>query len=276
MKVDVLGTYVLCLSSGGTDPACGGGPSSCLGWGRPGAMIREVMKMENGEADRERVSGEDVGLGPVQFVRRTLGETPYDKQREILRAVSLHRRVSVVGCHGSGKDWAAARAALWWVTAHYPAKAIVTGPTERQVDDIVWNEMRTAHARAGAGLGGRMFKTPRYEVDEQAFALGFSTSSPYNLQGFHSPNLLVVVTEAHAVAEEHVDALSRLNPDRLLLVGNAYSVPGAFYDSHHSKRWLYRTIRISAFDTPNVSRGWEWAPGMVHGSGRGGPEGGLG
>ncbi len=208
-------------------------------------------------------SGRRATAGPVGFVRGMLGEAPYDKQREILRAVSLRPRVSVVGCHGSGKDWAAARAALWWVTAHHPAKAIVTGPTERQIDDIVWNEMRTAHARAGGRLRGRMFKTPRYEVDEQTFALGFATSSPYNLQGFHSPNLLVVVTEAHAVGEEHVEALSRLNPDRLLMVGNAYSVPGAFYDSQHSKRWLYQTIRISAFDTPNVSRGEEWAAGMI-------------
>ena len=50
---------------------------------------------------------------PVAFVEDVLGESPYSKQEEILRAVARSRRVSVVGCNGSGKDWAAARAVLW-------------------------------------------------------------------------------------------------------------------------------------------------------------------
>ena len=53
----------------------------------------------------------------------------------------------------------------------------MTGPTTRQVDDIVWNEIRTAHGQAPDKLGGRMFRTSRYELDEQSFALGFATNS---------------------------------------------------------------------------------------------------
>ena len=112
------------------------------------------------------------------FVKKVLGESPYDKQEEILKAVAGHRRVSVVGCNGSGKDWAAARAVLWWMYSRSPAKAIVTGPTSRQVDDIVWNEIRSAYGRASDVLAGRMFRTARYQLDEQSFALGFATNSP--------------------------------------------------------------------------------------------------
>ena len=169
--------------------------------------------------------------------------------------------MSVVGCNGSGKDWAAARVVLWWVNAFRPAKAIVTGPTTRQVSEIVWREMQWAYAWAPKGkLKGKMFRTSRYEVDEETFALGFATDSPYNLQGFHSPNLLVVVTEAHAVDERDMDAIRRLHPRRLLLVGNAYVSPGTFYDSHHSKRHLYEAIRISAEDTPNFMEGRSTSP----------------
>ena len=183
---------------------------------------------------------------------------------EILEAVAKHRRVSVVGCNGSGKDWTAARVVLWWVNAFRPAKAIVTGPTTRQVSEIVWREMQWAYAWAPKGkLKGKMFRTSRYEVDEETFALGFATDSPYNLQGFHSPNLLVVVTEAHAVEERDMDAIRRLHPKRLLLVGNAYVSPGTFFDSHHSKRDLYEAIRISAEDTPNFTQGAEYIPGMM-------------
>ena len=203
-------------------------------------------------------------VAPVAFVREVLGEEPYRKQEEILKAVAEHRRVSVVGCNGSGKDWTAARVVLWWVNAFRPAKAIVTGPTTRQVSEIVWREMQWAYAWAPKGkLKGKMFRTSRYEVDEETFALGFATDSPYNLQGFHSPNLLVVVTEAHAVDDRDMDAIRRLHPRRLLLVGNAYVSPGTFYDSHHSKRHLYEAIRISAEDTPNFMEGEEYIPGMM-------------
>ena len=108
-----------------------------------------------------------------------------------------------------------------------------------------------------------MFRTSRYEVDEQTFAIGFATNSPYNLQGFHSPNLLVVVTEAHAVGDDDMDALRRLNPARLLMTGNPFVTAGAFYDSHHSRRHLYRTVQIGAYDTPNVKEGRVVAPGMI-------------
>ena len=173
------------------------------------------------------------------------------------------RRVSVVGCNGSGKDWAAARAVLWWIHSRSPAKVIVTGPTSRQVDDIVWNEIRTAYAQMPEGVRGRMFRTPRYELDEQSFALGFATDSPYNLQGFHSPNLLVVITEAHAVHEPEINAIRRLNPTRLLMSGNPFVSAGSFYDSHHSRRELYRTIQIGAFETPNLKKQKLVIPGMI-------------
>ena len=198
---------------------------------------------------------------PVDFVRKTLGEEPYEKQADILDAVARSRRVSVVGCHGSGKDWAAARAVLWWLHSRSPAKAIVTGPTTRQVDDILWREIRTAHARGSHRLRGRVFRTSRYEIDDQTFAIGFATSSPYNLQGFHSPNLMVVVTEAHAVPGTDIDALRRLNPALTLMTGNPLVSAGPFYDSHHSKRDMYDTVSISAGDVPNLT-GLP-VPGMV-------------
>ncbi len=200
---------------------------------------------------------------PVEFVRRVLCETPYHKQEQMLRAVAASRRSSVVGCNASGKDWAAARCVLWWMHSREPAKAIVTGPTTRQVDDIVWNEMRFAHAKAADRLGGRMFRTSRYEMDDQSFALGFASNSPFNLQGFHSPNLLVVVTEAHAVDALDVNALRRLNPGRMLMTGNPFVTSGPFFDSHHSQDHLYATVRISAFDTPNLTGDGVAVEGLV-------------
>ena len=228
-------------------------------------MDKEAGDDEEGDEEPSPGPGKEdkPSVAPVEFVREVLGEEPYSKQVEILEAVPEHRRVSVVGCNGSGKDWTAARVVLWWVTAYSPAKAIVTGPTTRQVSDIVWKEMQSAHAGAAGKLEGKMFRTSRYEVDDETFALGFATDSPYNLQGFHSPNLLAVITEAHAVDDRDMDAIRRLNPRRLLMVGNAYVSPGTFYDSHHTKRHLYKAIRISAEDTPNFTQAESYVPGMM-------------
>ena len=181
----------------------------------------------------------------------------------MMRTLARSRRVSVVGCNGSGKNWAAARIVLWWLYARSPAKASVTGPTSRQVDDIVWNEIRAAYARAQDKLPGRMFRSSRFEVDDQTFALGFATNSPYNLQGFHSPHLLAVITEAHAVDKNDIDAGRRLNPMRLLMTGNPFINAGEFYDSHHSRREYYRPVQIGAADTPNIKEGKLVIPGMI-------------
>ena len=191
---------------------------------------------------------------PVGFLTDVLGDAgaPYSKQAEMLEALVDHRRVSVVGANGSGKDWAAGRAVLWWLETRPESKAVVMGPTQRQVEEIVWQEMREAYAAAEGRLSGRMLRST-YRIDEQRFALGFSTNNALNIQGFHSDQLLVVVTEAHAMPQLQMDAIKRLQPDRLLLVGNALSRDGEFYDSHHAKRNLYHRMAISAFDTPNFT-----------------------
>jgi phage terminase large subunit len=202
---------------------------------------------------------------PEGFIREVLGDAgePYAKQQEIIEAVLKNRRVSVVGCNGSGKDWTVARIILWWIETQARAKVVVTGPTQRQVQDVVWREMRTAFARSRTRLAGRMLKA-RYEVDEERFAIGFATDAADNLQGFHSPNLLGVVTEAHGVDDDHIQALKRLNPRVLLLTGNPLRLSGEFYESHHGLSSLYARVAISAFDTPNLLAGRPDAvPGML-------------
>ena len=47
------------------------------------------------------------------------------------------------------------------------------------------------------------------------------------------------------------------------MTGNPFTSAGAFYDSHHLRRELYRTVRIGAFDTPNVEAGRVVVPGMI-------------
>jgi len=201
---------------------------------------------------------------PAYFWRWTLGsETVYDKQIQMVEAVRDHNRVAVVGANGTGKDWQSARIMLWWQSVYNPSITVVLGPTHRQVSDIIWKEARSAYLSPRMPLGGQMYRTARWEFDDRHYAVGFSTDNEYNIQGFHSPNLLVIVTEAHNVEQSHIDAVKRLNPSRMLLTGNAFASSGEFYDAFHGGSDLYHTIEIAAADTPNVQQGREVIPGMV-------------
>jgi phage terminase large subunit len=201
---------------------------------------------------------------PAWFWDAVLGcSSVYDKQLQMAEAVRDHNRVAVVGANGTGKDWQSARVMLWWMATRYPAICVVLGPTHRQVSDIVWKEARSAYLTARMGLGGQMYRTARWELDDRHYAVGFSTDNEYNIQGFHSPNLLVILTEAHNIEQSHIDAVKRLNPARMLLTGNAFASSGEFYDAFHGGSDLYHTIEIAASDTPNIQMGREVIPGMV-------------
>ena len=201
---------------------------------------------------------------PAVFLEHILGCAFYDKQVEIVEAVRDHSRVAVCGANGTGKDYAAGRIIHWWQQTRYPAKTIVIGPTHRQVHDILWRECRTAYIQARVPLGGRMLPSAsRWEYDDQHFAVGFATNDQFNIQGFHSPHLLVVLTEAHSMEQDQVDAVKRLNPERILMTGNPFTISGEFYDAFHERADLYHTVTISVFDTPNVQTGEMVIPGIV-------------
>lgn len=203
---------------------------------------------------------------PAWYCRHVLGCAPYDKQIEIIESVRDNEQTSVNGANGVGKDWMIGRIVPWWLNAYAPhAIAIVTGPTFRQIQEIVWRETRGAVHAARYGLGGRMLPSEaKWDFGgTDLYALGFSTDHPANITGFHSANLLAVVSEAHNFSDAAMVNIKRLQPNRLLLSANPFTQSGEFFDSHHSKRHLYNAITITAYDSPNVIAGDAHVPGLV-------------
>jgi hypothetical protein len=85
-------------------------------------------------------------------------------------------------------------------------------------------------------------------------------------QGFHASAVLVVVDEASDVPVSVYDALKGSLTSReshLLLIGNPTETSGTFYDSHHSLRHLYCTLKIGYKDTPNFQGNGEVAPYLI-------------
>ena len=47
------------------------------------------------------------------------------------------------------------------------------------------------------------------------------------------------------------------------MTGNPFVTSGTFYESHHSKREVYASVQIGAFDTPNIKEQRVAIPGMI-------------
>ena len=189
---------------------------------------------------------------PVWFATEVLGANPWQKQKDILNALRNNDFVAVRSCNGSGKTYTAALATLWWLMAHDEAVVITTAPSERQVKELLWREIRSLYNQNKHLIGGKMTQT-RLELSNKRYAYGFSTDTVERFQGFHSPNILVVVDEASGLREFLYDAiLGCLTSDnsKLLLIGNPTNLSGTFYDAFHKNRAYFATIHISAFDTP--------------------------
>ena len=208
---------------------------------------------------------EACGKAPDGFAREVLGVKLWSKQDEILRAVRDYRRVAVKAGNGLGKGFTAAVAVLWFLYSHKPATVLTTAPTARQVRHVLWREIRRLHHASPQLIGGRMLQT-RLEMEEDRFALGLSTDEVDQFQGFHSPNMLIVVDEAEGVSEdiyEAIDAVMTAGSSKLLLIGNPTSITGTFRRAFHEERHLYHNITISALDSPNVKEERVVVPGLT-------------
>ena len=142
-------------------------------------------------ADQERLWFNN----PVRFADVGLGVKPWRKQEEILNAIARYNYVAVRSCNGSGKTFTAALATLWWLMTRDQAIVITTAPTERQVKNVLWREIRKIYDQNQELIGGSISQT-KLEISSDRYAFGFSTNTAERFQGFHHENILIIVDEA--------------------------------------------------------------------------------
>ena len=206
-----------------------------------------------------------IQIPPSTFARKILCVRPWSKQTEILNALPHHQRIAVKSGNGLGKGFTAAIALLWFLHTHQPAIALSTAPTFRQVRHILWRQIHNLHRRNPKTLGGQLHDT-RWELAPDRYALGLSADTADQFQGFHSPNLLLIVDEAEGVAEpiyEAIEAIMTTAHAQLLLIGNPTTNTGAFRRAFHQEQQIYKTITMSALDSPNLTAGQTRIPGLA-------------
>jgi phage terminase large subunit len=203
---------------------------------------------------------------PVEFILDVLhadAEMFWSRQREIAGLTRDNRYVVVRSCNGLGKDWLAARLALWWVYARR-GYVLVTGPTERQVKNVVMGQVRRAF-NAAADLPGSLYELAlRLDGSEEMGILAFTSTDASKLTGFHAPRLMVLITEAQGIEPQVWEgAFANVTgaESRIVAVGNPLQPSGKFFEVSRAPNWS--SVRISALEHPNVVQQREVVPGAV-------------
>jgi hypothetical protein len=246
--------------------------------------ISEFEDIEGKEVDQNKTLYEKYVYDWNMFARDILGVCLDKDQQEILYSVQMNTRTSVRSGHARGKDFTAAVAAVCYLYLLYPSKVICTAPTERQVVSIMMSEIASIIGRAntrlkehGACLGGELYTQKiLFPGEPDHFLEGFKAAdkATESWTGYHSPNPLIVITEASGIAKETFDAIEGLltgERPRLLLVGNPNNTNGGFYDSFKDK--TVKGFVLNCMNAPNVISkknlipgqcNWDWVNDHVH------------
>lgn len=227
---------------------------------------------------------------PVEFCREILGVAPWHKQVEVLEAVRDYDRVAVAAGHKVSKSHTAACVALGWFCSYEDSRCVMTSTTSRQVDQILWRELRMVRARSGRcveckeadpeglriprpcphstlieGEQGELARTGLKALNDFREVVGFTAREAEAVAGISGRHLLYIVDEASGVPDEIFEAIegNRAGGAKLLLLGNPTKNTGEFFRAFHSKKHLYHCIRISSEETPNVVQGRVVIPGLA-------------
>lgn len=194
---------------------------------------------------------------PAKWAADRLGAFLWSKQRDIAQSVAAHRRTAVKSCHGVGKSWSAGMLAAWWIDVHPPGEAIVvsTAPTYKQVNAVLWEEIRKQH-RVG-GLAGKVSLDDEWKIDGVLVGMGRKPADHdvHGFQGIHRRYVLAIIDEACGVPKNLYTAVEAIttNADcRILAIGNPDD-PNTEFGAVCQPGSGWNVLRISSFDSPNFT-----------------------
>lgn len=199
---------------------------------------------------------------PVEFAIDILKVQPTLEQQAVMNDVAKFPMVSVKSGHGVGKS-ALESWIIWWYisTRPYP-KILCTAPTKHQLHDILWAEV-SKWKRNSKSLD-EDFEWTSEKIylkgsQEEWFAIARTSNKPDALQGTHAEHVLIIIDEASGVPdivfEPVLGSMSTIDA-KLLMCGNPTQLVGFFYESHTTKRELYKTHTIDSSKCERVDKNY--------------------
>lgn len=191
---------------------------------------------------------------PNKFCRDVLKVKLWSKQEQILDDLNQPpHRVLCAASHAVGKSFLSACYVLFTFFCFPNSITITTAPTQRQVEDVLWRQVRDLNNIAPELFRGQ--HKARMEINKNWYAMGFTPSTGDALQGLHpkSGTMTIIFDEAVGIPKEIWEACNGLDNDdvRWLCIFNPTKTGCQAYSEWQSSYW--KKIRISGLEHPNIA-----------------------
>lgn len=212
---------------------------------------------------------------PVAWAEDYLGIRPWSKQAEVAMSLVDNKNVVVKAGHEVGKSWLAGLLICWWVDTRWDAPGgcfvVSTAPSTRQINAIVWREVRRfynlakkrhAEGKIDRPLPGYITSDAHWRLPD-GIELGYGAKPPDgasgedgsdSMSGIHARYVLAVGDEAVGLSKGLIGDLANITSNatsRRFLICNPTN-PLSYVASifkRDLKGWAKHTI--SVFDSPN-------------------------
>lgn len=196
---------------------------------------------------------------PLGYTRDVLGITLTPPQVRVVERMLSERRVLVSSGHSVGKSLLAACLVCWFFDTRSIGIVLTTAPTKRQVETILWKEVRTLRRRAGLPDQFAGPRAPHLFAAPDHYAMGFTARDANRFQGHHSPGgLLVIFDEAEGLddAEFYRALKTMLDRDSYFLAiynpTGGSGTPTHLAEQQADEQGLYARDCLSCLEHPNV------------------------
>ena len=199
----------------------------------------------------------------------------WEGAERVISSVFTNKYTAVKSGHSLSKDWSAGLIVLQWLFTFQPSKVILTAPTGRQVQKIMFGEIRKHFDRRLESLPWKLSRdvlmTNELRLSHDWFALGFTTKEGKDagggkFQGYKSQNLLVIVTEAQEIEDiiyDQIEGITTSSNSRVLEIANPLLTRGRFWEHCTTPKWGYNVITLNALTSPNYLARKEVIPGLI-------------
>lgn len=216
---------------------------------------------------------------PATFLSSVLGvKSIWKMQQEVLdacpKAIATGKHIYIGSGHSLGKDYICAAIGLWFLHAYKPSIVVETAPTDRQVKKVMYGETLAHWNNRKMDLGGKAFANPYIEFQKDKwYMIGFTTketgaskdAAGGKFQGFHSPNICVIVSEAQAVEDniyDQIDGIATSENVLVIFIGNPTRAKGRFAKGLRDKVNNI-VFNFSCLENPNYIHQKVMIPGLT-------------
>jgi phage terminase large subunit len=237
-------------------------------------LARRLLKRADEVAplttDADRVRAYANPPRPVEFAEEVLGIKLWSRQQEIVNSIASNTRVAVVSGHKTGKSTSLAVLALWFYCSFPAARVVIMAATDRQVNKIIWREIKRLCRAAKIKIPGAdqiKVRASSGLADPSDFSeiVGYTAGDPEAAAGTSGGHMLFLVDEASGVDDEIFEAMEGNRAGGgayMFLISNPTRPDGVFYEAFHSKSQDaiglggWKTIRIDSRESPNCTGEW--------------------